>query len=183
MRAVTISAMFLCFGLLSSCRTPEAADDVRHLDLPQLRVELPEGWRRVPPASPMRTAQVEVPPGEAAQAPLEMAVFHFGEGKGGSVADNVRRWIDEIEFAPGTSVHREEFGAHGYTVYLVDFEGTRRAGIKDGGAIERIPNQRILGGIVEGPGGPWYFKLTGPSAGVGARRDAFTQMLESVRPR
>lgn len=165
------------------CRPQPETTASGRLELPHLSVALPAGWQSVPPSSPMRTAQVFVPGGVGIEDDLDLAVFHFGEGKGGSVADNVRRWVDEIEFAPGTSVHREEFGAHGYTVYMVDFEGTLRAGIKKGGAIRRVPNARILGGIVEGPGGPWYFKLTGPSDIVAQRRDGFLQMLESVQPR
>lgn len=127
----------------------------------------------------MRTAQVRVPGGDGE---AELAIFHFGEGRGGSVAENIRRWIDEVEFEPGSSVHREEFGAGGYTVYMVDFEGTLRAGMKESRPIQRLANWRVLGGIVEGPGGPWYFKLTGPSAEVAGHRDDFLRLLESVRP-
>jgi len=166
---------------LAACRAepPEDPQQRQRLQLPQLSVELPAGWRPETPSSEMRTAQVRVPGGEEG---AELAVFHFGEGRGGTVADNVRRWVAEIEFAPGSSVHREEFAAFGYTIYMVDFEGTLRAGMKDGGAIQRRPAWRVLGGIVEGPGGPWYFKLTGPSAVLAPQRDAFLRMLESVRP-
>jgi len=163
--------------VLAGCRTAEVP---RHLDLPQLRVDLPEGWVSEAPTSTMRTAQVQV---SSAEGEAEMAVFHFGEGKGGSVADNIRRWISEVEFSPGSSVHREEFGANGYTVYMVDFEGTLKSSMKGGGRDLRQENARVLGAIIEGPGGPWYFKLTGPNAIIEPRREDFLRMLESVRPR
>jgi hypothetical protein len=52
-----------------------------------------------------------------------------------------------------------------------------------GGPAEAQPNSRLLGAVVEGPGGPWFFKATGPSATLGAQRDAFLAMLESLRAR
>lgn len=128
----------------------------------------------------MRAAQARVP-GLAGDAVL--TVFHFGEGKGGSIAENIQRWVDQIEFAPGASTKREEFSANGFTVYWVDFEGTLRPSPMGGGPDRRMPDSRLLGAIVEGPGGPWYFKLTGPNATVAPQRDAFLRMLESVETR
>jgi len=95
----------------------------------------------------------------------------------------LQRWSDQIEFAPGSSTAREEFAANGYTIYRVDFAGTLKAGTMGMGPAEPQPNSRILGAIVEGPGGPWYFKLTGPDATVEQHRDVFLRMLESVRAR
>lgn len=37
-------------------------------------------------------------------------------------------------------------------------------------------------GRVEGLGGPWFFKATGPDATVTPQREAFVTMLKSVRP-
>jgi hypothetical protein len=43
------------------------------------------------------------------------------------------------------------------------------------------PGFRLLGAVVEGPGGPWFFKATGPDATLGPQKDAFVAMLKSVR--
>jgi hypothetical protein len=42
-------------------------------------------------------------------------------------------------------------------------------------------NARLFGAVVEGPGGPWFFKATGPEATMAPAREAFVAMLKSVR--
>jgi hypothetical protein len=40
----------------------------------------------------------------------------------------------------------------------------------------------MLAALVEGPGGPWVFKATGPEATMEAAREDFFALLRSVRP-
>jgi hypothetical protein len=44
-----------------------------------------------------------------------------------------------------------------------------------------VPGQRLLAAVVEGTGGPWFFKLTGPDATVQAARDPFLAMIKASR--
>lgn len=171
-------ALLTALAFAGGCHDPDATSAT--LDLPSLRVALPPQWESQPPASSMRTAQARVP-GAAGDA--ELTVFHFGEGKGGDAASNLQRWVDQIEFVPGSSTHREEFVANGFTIYWVDFAGTLKPDPMGVGSAVAVPGTRLLGAIVEGPGGPWYFKLLGPDATVAAQREAFLRMLESVRAR
>lgn len=127
----------------------------------------------------MRALQARIP-GKAGDA--ELTVFYFGEGKGGSPRDNIQRWIDQIEFQPKSSTRREEFSANGMTVYWVDFSGTLRADPMGGGSSQRKPASRLLAAVIEGPGGPWFFKALGPDATLDEQRDNFVHMLESARP-
>jgi hypothetical protein len=39
---------------------------------------------------------------------------------------------------------------------------------------------RLLGAVVEGPGGPWFFRLTGPDATVAAAKKQFDAVLASL---
>lgn len=175
---------FVRYGLVaallaaSACRSDEPTSAV--LSLPRLELDLPAGWQAEAPTSTMRAAQARIsgPGGEA-----ELTVFHFGEGKGGGIAENLQRWVDQIEFGPGSSTHREEFTANGYTIYWVDFQGTLKAGQMGMAPALPVPNARLLGAVIEGPGGPWYLKATGPDATLAPQRDAFLRMLESVRAR
>ena len=70
------------------------------LDVKGLHVELPAGWKSVPPASPMRAAQAVI---EGPGGPADLAVFHFGAGQGGDVEANLQRWIAQIVPQSGTS--------------------------------------------------------------------------------
>jgi hypothetical protein len=51
-----------------------------------------------------------------------------------------------------------------------------------GGPVEPAPGSQLLGAVIEGPGGPWFFKVTGPTDTVSAAAAAFDEMLRSVRP-
>ena len=150
------------------------------IELERITFQLPAGWNAEPPSSSMRVAQATIPSDAGA---AQLAVFFFGEGQGGSVEDNIKRWISQVEFAAGSATQREQFDAHGYLITWVDFEGTLKPAPMGGGPQEPQPNARLLGAVVEGPGGPWFFKATGPSATLAPQRDAFIRMLESINGR
>jgi hypothetical protein len=139
--------------------------------------ELPAGWERQTPGSSMRLAQATIPgPGGAG----EFAVFYFGAGQGGSVEDNLRRWADQMG---GGSPKRESFESHGLKVTWIDLAGTLQPVPMGMGPKTPQPNSRLLAAVVEGPGGPWFFKATGPEKTLGPARADFVRMLKGARPR
>jgi hypothetical protein len=152
----------------------------KRVELERISFQLPAGWEAEPPSSKMRVAQATIP---AESGAAQFAVFFFGEGQGGSADENIRRWISQVEFAAGSATGRQQFDSHGYLVTWVDFEGTLKPAPMSGGPKEPQPSSRLLGAVVEGPGGPWFFKATGPSATLAPQRDAFIAMLESISGR
>src|SRR5512143_4338541 len=73
------------------------------LEVKGLHVELPAGWKSVPPTSSMRVAQAII---EGPGGPAELAVFHFGAGQGGDIYANIQRLIAQIVPQQGTSPQR-----------------------------------------------------------------------------
>lgn len=140
--------------------------------------EVPVTWKPFAPTSPMRKAQVSIP-GDGGAA--ELAVFHFGEGQGGRVEDNLVRWIGQIEAPAGAEPQREFFEAAPFAVTMLSVKGTLKPGQMGMGPAEAQPNSMLLGAVIEGPGGPWFFKATGPEKTLAAQRDAFVAMLKSAR--
>ncbi|MES1243332.1 MAG: hypothetical protein ABUT39_17095 [Acidobacteriota bacterium] len=139
---------------------------------------VPANWQSEPPASSMRIAQAAIPgPGE----PGSLVVFYFGAGGGGGVEANIQRWIDQMEVPAGTSPAPETFEANGYRVTWIDVPGTLKPSTMGTGPATEQPNSRLLGAVVEGAGGPWFFKATGPDSTISAERDNFLAMLKSVR--
>lgn len=139
--------------------------------------ELPAGWQRQTPSSNMRLAQATIPgPG----GPGELAVFFFGAGQGGAVEANLQRWVDQMG---GATPRRDSFESHGLKVTWIEMAGTLQPTAMGMGSSTPQPNSRLLGAVVEGPGGPWFFKATGPDSTLGPQRDAFIRMLKSVRSR
>jgi hypothetical protein len=143
-----------------------------------LAFDLPARWQPQPPASSMRFAQALIP-GEA--GPAELAAFHFGAGQGGSVEANLERWVGQVETAAGSEPERGGFEVGAYRVTWIEVEGTLKA-TGMGGPAAPQPGSRLLGAVVEGEGGPWFFKATGPAATLAAAREEFFGMLRSVRP-
>lgn len=150
------------------------------VELPQLSFVLPAGWQQVPPNSSMRLAQAAIPGPDGG---AEMAVFHFGAGQGGDVEANLQRWVGQVDPDAGSAPQRETFESNGLRVTWVEVHGTLRAGQMGMGPTTAKPNSRLLGAVIEGEGGPWFFKATGTDAALGSQHDAFVGMLRSARPR
>jgi hypothetical protein len=143
-----------------------------------LDFDLPKSWEKQSPSSSMRIAQASIPgPG----GPGEFAVFFFGPGGGGSVEANIDRWVGQVE----TSDHPkpETFESGGLKVTWVDVKGTLKASQMGPAPSASMNDARLYGAVVEGPGGPWFFKATGPDKTLAPQRDAFVTMLKSVRPK
>ena len=141
-----------------------------------LDFDVPAGWQSQPPSSNMRVAQAAIPgPGGSG----EFAVFYFGPGGGGPVEANIDRWVGQMESADKPTP--ETFEANGYKVTWIDVGGTLKASSMGMSPSAAQANARLFGAVVEGPGGPWFFKATGPEATMAPARDAFVAMLKSVR--
>jgi hypothetical protein len=150
------------------------------VSIPRLTFVLPAAWQQVPPISNMRAAQAVIPgPG----GPAEMSVFYFGAGQGGDVNANLERWTSQVASAPGEAPRHEAFENAGLRVSWVDVSGTFNPGPMGMGPPTPQPGSRLFGAVIEGDGGPWFFKVVGPEATLEPQRDAFVAMLRSATPR
>ena len=153
-----------------------AADE---LVVPGARFNQPTGWSFRTPSSSMRLAEADIA-GEGGAALL--TVFFFGAGGGGGIEANLQRWAGQIEVKARTVPARQSFEVGGHSVSTISVEGTLLPSRMGGGPSEPVPGSKLVGAVVEGPGGPWFFKLTGPAATVSGAEPAFDAMLRSVRP-
>jgi len=141
--------------------------------------DVPANWQAQAPESSMRLAQAAIP---GVGGPGQFAVFFFGPGGGGSVEANIQRWIDQMEPAKGTNPKPETLQTgKGFKVTWIEVAGTLKPSSMGMGPAAEQPGSRLLGAVVEGPGGPWFFKATGPDATIAGQREAFLTMLKSVR--
>jgi hypothetical protein len=143
----------------------------------------PPEWR-AQGERPMRAATYSIPAARGDTEPAELAVFYFGESSGGGVDANVKRWIDQFQKADGTSaakdakVKKETIAKLPATT--VDVKGTYTGGSMMGPSAPK-PGYRLLGAIVEGPGGNVFFKLTGPEKTVSAAEKPFRKLLDGLK--
>ena len=130
----------------------------------------------------MRAGEWLVPraPGDTDDA--ECFVITFGAKGGGTVDDNVDRWVKQ--FDPQTSPPaRTTHEVHGMKVTRVEVAGTYSA-MQMPRAAPTSPHAswRLVGAIVEAPSGLWFIKLTGPDATVKAATKEMDALIDSMHP-
>jgi hypothetical protein len=132
---------------------------------PKIKWDVPEGWS--PAAmSPMRYASFTA---EQNGGKADISVVTFA-GDGGSDADNVNRWRQQIGLP---AVDSSSLGSMIVTIRSGDitFSTVDMAGA----------NARVLAGWTRRDGRTWFFKMTGPAALVELEKPKFVAFLESVR--
>jgi hypothetical protein len=145
----------------------------------------PKGWVQKPPASRMRLAEFTLPKAEGDAEDAALGVFYFGGG-GGNVQANLDRWIGQMSQPDGRSskelAKSSKLDANGLAVTIVDVPGTYVAETSPGSA-ERFnkPGFRLRAAVVEGKGGPYFVKLTGPSRTIAKWEASFTEFLKGLR--
>jgi hypothetical protein len=143
---------------------------------PPMAHDVPEGWERRTPASPMRWAEFGLP----GEGPAEVVVFWFGEGGGGSVDHNLERWKGQVEATAPPVV--DTFGlGDGVRVTTLAVEGTITSAMGANPAFLGQPGFALHGAVIECPKGPLFVKAMGPAATLRAQSDAFLAFLRSFR--
>jgi hypothetical protein len=173
-------AVMLAGVALAGCRGTDELLPSDELRLDRLSLPLPSGWQQVPPSSVMRAAQVVIP-GPAGDA--ELAVFFFGVGQGGDIEANLQRWSNQVVPDAGSAALRETFERDGLRITWVDVHGTLKPGQMGMGPSAPQPGSRLLGAVIEGAGGPWFLRATGPDATLTAQHDAFFALLHGAHLR
>lgn len=133
---------------------------------------------------PMRAATYTIAPAAGDRAAAECAMFFFGAGQGGSVAANLERWKGQFTDPAGRPAvaavaTRTVRGLPITTIAASgDYSGL---GGPMAAASPPAAGYRLLGAIVEGPGGNVFIKFTGPAKTIAANQAKFEQLLASFQ--
>ncbi len=145
-----------------------------------LAYALPDGWTSKTPSSRMRIAEYGLPGNEEG----EVILFHFGTGGGGGIEANLRRWAGQFQMADGSDswdqADRDSFEAGQLKIHTIEVKGRYVSSMPGGARSYNESDWRLLGGIIEGPGGPWFFKGVGPEKVILDIREPFMDMLKSA---
>lgn len=154
----------------------------------ELQYEPAADWKAVAPASALRKAQYALPRAEGDEEDGELIVFFFGRGEGGSVENNIARWRGQFTQPDGEPLgadagSTETFDAEsGLKVTLLDVSGRFAPGAMPGApVVGPRDNYRMFAAVVETPGGPWFFKATGPARTMEKHRDALKALLAGAK--
>jgi hypothetical protein len=130
----------------------------------------------------MRAATYSVAPAAGDQTGGEVVINYFGLGQGGSVDANIERWKSQVHGPDGKPAQAAvaKRTVRGIQMTTIDASGAY-SGM--GGPMmaspKAVPGYRLLGAIVEGPGGSVFVKFTGPAKTVAANRQKFDELLAS----
>ena len=146
----------------------------------------PPMFERVAPKTPARAAEYVVPRAGSDPEDAECVVMTFGPHQGGSIDENVKRWVDQFQPAIPTP-RRTMIDVNGMHAHFVEVAGTFAGNLMPNqrGAVAPAskPGWRMLGAILESPSGLWFFKLTGPDLTVRVGGQQFEDMVRSARPK
>ena len=148
-----------------------------------LRWTAPASWK-VEAARPMRAATYSIAPVAGEQGIAECVVNYFGPGQGGGVDANIERWRGQVLGADGkpATAQIDKRTGRGVPITVIDTTGTYTGmgGPMMSGS-KPAAGYRLIGAIVEGPGGSVFFKLTGPAKTIAAQQKTFEQLLASIQ--
>ncbi len=142
---------------------------------PAIAWKPPPSFREAESTSTMRIATYTIAAVAGDSESAELTVVRAG----GSTDANVDRWVRQFDDA-GKETRTEKTIA-GFKVTIVEVSGTFLGGaMSPMGAPAGKKGWSLLGAIVETPGSPYFFKMTGPAATVAKARPAFVAMLEGI---
>lgn len=149
--------------------------------------DAPEGWQSETPANAMRKYQFKIPASSAEGEPADVVVFYFGPGEGGGTQANLDRWRGQFRDAEGNplsadAAKTERFKAGEWDVVLIEMAGTFASGMPGMGPTTDKSGYRMIGGVVEAPGGSYFIKATGPDATIQQHRDSIMRFILSAKP-
>lgn len=138
---------------------------------PALVWKMPAAWQEGQNPNAIRLATYHAPGG------VEVSVSRAG----GDTEANILRW--NAQFDDVGHQGRVEKTVRGLHVVTADVAGTYiGGGTAMGAPADPRPHWALVGAIVESPGAPYFFKMTGPAAAIRAARPAFDRMVEGITP-
>jgi len=165
---------------------PESTSPGSAVSAAGLAYEPPADWVSEEPTSSMRIAQYRLPAGGDSETDGLVTVFHFGVGGGGALDANLRRWANQFQQDDGVDplsrAKIDHFDAANLKVTTIELTGRYVTNSTMGGGVPRDESGwRLIGAVLEGPGGPWFFKGVGPEQVMLDHRDGFISLLRGAR--
>lgn len=144
----------------------------------------PALWKDLGPSG-MRQANYTFGPIEGETDSATLAVFHFGQGKGGDVQSNIERWIGQMSLPDGSDPHKvteqTKLTVEGMPVHWMQVSGIYASGGMMGDAVVPKPNYIMAAAVLEMPQGSLFFKLTGPQKTATKMIEGFKGMIMAVK--
>jgi hypothetical protein len=168
----TLVMSFCALALLPSLTLHAAEPKTREFKAQELVLQIPTTWVEKPASNNLRLAQFEIPAAEGDKEPGELVIF---PPFGGSIAENIRRWVGQFESEGLKSEFSKGKAAQGEYV-IADLSGTYKK--PDGPPIRgktiSTPGYRVVSVILTTEKeGNYFLKLVGPEKTIDAAMESF----------
>jgi gluconolactonase len=147
----------------------------------RLMLPVPGDWKKVKPRSQLVEVEFSIPEAEEGVGAGRMTIM----ASGGTVKDNLTRWIGQFRTAEGGAIEEVEPVEHEVgelKITTLDLSGTYRDMSRGPfGPATELPDHRMLGAIIPTDGeGTYYVKLYGPTATIEKAAEKFTEMIQGT---
>lgn len=169
----TISMMVCLLAVLTVSMTCWGAEpETQEFKAQDLTLQVPKAWAEKAVSNNLRLAQFEIAAVDGDMEPAELVVF---PPFGGTVAENVKRWVSQFQ-SEGLKANFTQGKVAQGSYVLADLTGTFNK--PDGPPIMRktklAPGYRMLAVMLTAEkGGSYFLKLTGPEKTVTSATEAF----------
>lgn len=179
-----IRSLLTAAALLAVTVSSHAADEVKPAELKvgayNFKVAAPWVAKKEPRAMSQGGFTL---PGKDGVAPVEADFYHFGQGQGGGIEPNLRRW--QTQFLPDAdgkpaAIEREEITVGGQKALLVTIKGTFLSGPAMAPKKTPMPGYAMIGAILHSGEGDVFIKVTGPEAPALATRDDIKKIVTAA---
>jgi gluconolactonase len=157
---------------LADAADDDDADQTVKVELEGITLEVPAAWEKQKPSSNLRLGQFAIPAAAGDPEGAELAVF---PPFGGSVRQNVDRWIQQFE-PQGREMKATQGECPQGKYVLIELTGTYKKPVGPPflQQTEPAPGYKMLGVILSAKnGGNFFLKLTGPKNTVAQAAVAF----------
>jgi hypothetical protein len=151
-----------------------------------LQFTIPADWQATTPATAARAGHwIMPPPADQPGDGVEIVVFFFGPGVGGSTQENIDAWAGTVVAPDGSrskpAPQKRTVAGHAVTEVLLG--GTyAQASLQPGLPPASKPNYALIGAVIESPAGNLYWRATGPVAQVMALAPVLDRAIDGLKP-
>jgi hypothetical protein len=153
-----------------------------------LESRTPADWQEEKPDNSTRVKQFRLSPIGDDKDNVEVVIFYFGEGKGGSVEDNIKRWKGFFVPPEGKTIEQvskvEKMKVGGVPVTYLDIHGTysfRFPPFAPNAKTTLRPNYRMLAVVFESKKGPYFIRMVGPADTVEHYKKGFDEWIKRFK--
>ncbi len=147
----------------------------------KLSLTAPDKWKRVKPKFRMVEHEFAIPAAEGDAQDGRLMVM----GAGGTVQQNIDRWVKQFDGAGGAGVTPkvDKKSVAGQLVHTVDLAGdfTDVPGPNSGLPGTKYTDYRMVAAIIESKEGNYFVKLYGPKKTIDAAEADFHKMIDGLQ--